>query len=101
MPNLENDRIDLDPIWLQITSVYCCSPVFGGLNFEYFMYCLVLNCEIPKKVFIYVYHQFRSEFIQRKKIVYDITENPLKSIPVLPLRYQGIIAFKKVYPVSG
>ena len=27
-----------------------------------FRYCLVLNCEIHKKVIIYVYLQFKSEF---------------------------------------
>ena len=62
MPNLESDRIDLDSHPVIETSVYCCSPVFGGKNLEYFRYCLVLNCDIHKKVFIYVYLQFKSQF---------------------------------------
>ena len=36
---------------------------------------LVLNCEIHKKVFIYVYLQFK-----RKLFGFDITENPFNII---------------------
>ena len=59
MPNLENDLFTL--------------TLSGCLYLEYFRYCLVLNCEVHKKVFIYVYLQFK-----RKLFDFDITENPFK-----------------------
>ena len=53
--------------------------VFEGHNFKYFGHCLVLNCEIHQKVFIFIYVnlQFKSE-LKENDFVVAISESPLR-----------------------